>query len=577
MTRSSAWELSGNKTGARGLMPLILLICVAATAGRMVSAESRVTVRPPLCVDHDQQPIPLPKASEVSELYAILYNSWFRPLNLEGHVVSASDKGSLNVNAWDEVPDSSWFTNRIARQSVAAGEILTSLEGKNPEPGPWKIVRIRDEGYTPKVDIRDSSGTIYVLKFDLPDKPERNSAAERISTLVMHAAGYNVPYNTIVYFQPRDLELDKDSYYRDQIKRRRPMTHADLESLLARLKPRPDGTYRGMASLMLSGKTLGPFVYTGTRKDDLNDIIPHELRRELRGMRVIASWINHADVKDVNAMDVYVTGNYVKHYMLDFGSTMGSGDFIHGPYRVGHEYIYDGDATFHSLITLGFYRRPWEVGGKIIYPEVGYYQAALFDPAKWKPNYPNLAFLRMDDSDAYWGAKIVTAYSNRMVRRLAEAGDYSRPELTRHIEDVMLSRRDAIGNYWLDRITPLEEFRLARRDSGAELRFRDLALERGYADEGVRSYRVRSTDADGKELAPVTVTRTSHGAVGLPSAPSQRQGFAVLDRYGRSPSVRLLIQSNRRDGGWAFPVEVVLGHNGESSTLEILGWYHAPK
>jgi hypothetical protein len=415
------------------------------------------------------------------------------------------------------------------------------------------------------------------LKFDLPGTPERNSAAERICTLIMHAAGYNVPYNTIVYFRARDLELDQDSYYRDTLKRRRPMTPADLESLLKRLKARPDGTYRGMASLMLPGKALGPFVYSGRRKDDPNDIIPHELRRELRGMRVIASWINHADVKDINAMDLFVQGDYVKHYMLDFGSTMGSGDFIHGPYRVGHEYIYDGDATLHSLVSLGFYRRPWEVEGKIVYPEVGYYQAQLFDPARWKPNYPNLAFLRMDDSDAYWGAKIVTAYTDQMVRRLAEAGDYSRPEVTRHLEGVMLSRRDAIGNYWLDRITPLEEFTLVRSRSGLELRFRDLALERGYAEEESRSYRVQATDTEGKELAAVTVTRTDLQVVGLPSAALQKPGIEQPDRFGRSPSQRLLIQSNRRDGGWALPVEVVLGYTGGSSSPEILGWYHAPK
>jgi hypothetical protein len=536
-----------------------------------------MTVRPPLRVDYDQRPIALPKAVDVSELYAILYNSWLRPLNLEDHVVSASDKGALNVNAWDEVPDSSWFTNRIGRQPLSYDDVLAGLKGKSPDRGPWKVVRVRDEGYTPKVDIRDSSGAVYVLKFDLPDKPERNSAAERICTLIMHAAGYNVPYNTIVYFRPRDLELDKDSYYRDVLKRRRPMAQADLESLLRRLKARADGTYRGMASLVLPGKTLGPFVYAGRRKDDANDIIPHELRRELRGMLVIASWINHADVKDVNAMDVFVDGGYVRHYMLDFGSTMGSGDFIHGPYRIGHEYIYDGDAMLHSLITLGFYRRPWEAEGKIVYPEVGYYQATLFDPARWKPNYPNLAFLRADDSDAYWGAKIVTAYSNEVVRSLAEAGDFSRPEVTRHLEDVMLSRRDTIGNYWLDRITALEDFTLARGDSGVELRFRDLAMERGYADETSRSYRVRATDAGGKELAPVTVTSTRHRAVGVPTGALQTRGLEPPDRYGRRLLQRILIQSSRRGGGWALPVEVFLGCSGGSSTPEVLGWYHAPK
>ena len=358
------------------------------------------------------------------------------------------------------------------------------------------------------------------MKFDLPEKPERNSGAERICTLIMHASGYNVPYNTIVYFRPEDLTLDEKSYYRDALKRRRPMTQADLQALLQRLRAGPDGRYRGMASLMLPGEALGPFVYAGTREDDPNDIIPHELRRELRGMHVLASWINHADVKDVNALDVFIPYNkdsgYVKHYMLDFGSTMGSGDFIHGPYRVGHEYIYDGAAIGRSFITLGLWMRPWDAQGKILYPEIGYFQAELFDPGQWKPNYPNLAFLRMDDSDAYWGAKLVTAFSDETVDRLAETGKYSRPEVTAYLKTVLKQRKDAIGNYWFDRITPLEDPALERGEVGFRLLFRDLALERGYAKGDSRTYRVQVLDLDGKVWAGTAEIKTQGPIVQLP-------------------------------------------------------------
>ncbi|NWG13019.1 MAG: hypothetical protein HXY20_05730 [Acidobacteria bacterium] len=552
---------------------LVAAVCPAAIAGQ------RCKIRPPLWVDNDMRPIPeQPKERLVSELYAIVYNSWFRSLNLEQHVVAARDRGSLNVNAWDEVPDSSWFNNRIGRKPMSFSEILDGLQGKPPESGRWNVDRIRDEGYTPKVDITDASGERYVLKFDLAEKPERNSAAERICTLIMHAAGYNVPFNSIVFFRPEAFVLHAKSYYRDALGNRRPMTREDLNAVVNKLRSLPDGRYRGMASHFLNGIPLGPFVYVGTRKDDPNDLIPHELRRELRGMRVIASWINHADVKDVNALDLYVEGKgggkYVKHYMLDFGSTLGSGDFIHGPYRVGHEYIYDGAAIAHSFITFGFYRRPWEEKGRILYPEVGYYQAELFEPEKWKPNYPNLAFLRSDDSDCYWGAKIVTAFSDDTIRRLAQAGEYTRSEVTGHVEDVLKRRRDAIGNYWLDRITPLEDIRL---DQGS-LRFRDLALERGYADRASRAYRLRVFNASGKETSKPGETKTGECVLGLP-----QQSLSPIitgsspDRYGRRPAVRLLIQSNRRDRKWALPVEVILGYSGDQRIMGVLGWSHVPK
>ena len=57
--------------------------------------------------------------------------------------------------------------------------------------------------------------------------------------------------------------------------------------------------------------------------------VPHEHRRELRGNRVFAAWLNHDDSRAGNSLDMLVedqTGvSLVKHYMFDFGSSLGSG------------------------------------------------------------------------------------------------------------------------------------------------------------------------------------------------------------------------------------------------------------
>ena len=355
------------------------------------AADHALRVPPPLTVDGDNRNIQEPPEQRVSELYGIVYNSWMRHLSPGEKVAAARDTGALNINAWDEVPDSTWFTNRIGRQSMSFDEICAGLEGEPPATGEWSVLRVEDEGYTPKLRVRDRAGRTYVLKFD-PSIPEKNSGAELISTFVLHAAGYNVPHNTIVSFRSSDLLIVEGAYYTDAVGKRRPLTRADLEAVFKKIKPAANGSYRGLASMFLPGKGTGKFKYTGTRKWDPNDIVPHERRRELRGLRVIAAWINHADTGEKNTYDAYVTvggRSYLKHYLIDFGSTLGSGDYINGPYRVGHEYIFDGSAMGHSFITFGLWHRPWEERGQIVYPEIGCYDSELFEPQRWKPNYPN--------------------------------------------------------------------------------------------------------------------------------------------------------------------------------------------
>jgi hypothetical protein len=548
------------------LWPLLLLLIPMLTG----AAQSGFKLRLPLRIDRDDKAIPQPKVRQASDMYAVVYNTWLRRLSLEETL--AKRQAALNVNAWDEVPDSSWFTNRIGVRQFSFQEIVAGVEGRPPAPSPWRVDRRNDSGYTPKVEIEDASGQRYVLKFDPIGARERNSGAERIGTLIMYAVGYNVPHNSIVYFRPDDLRFDEKSSYRDPMGNPRQLTSADVEAVLRTLDPMPDGRYRGIASVYLPGTPLGPFVFTGRRKDDPNDTIPHELRRELRGLRVIGSWINHVDIKDNQSLDMYQVGRkFVKHYLIDFSATMGAYEWPSAPYRIGHEYMFDGAAIGKSFVSLGLWRRPWEVRGRVLHQEVGYFSSELFEPDKWKPSFPNLAFEKMDDGDGYWGAKIVTAFSDELVRKLAEAGEYSRPEVTQYVADVLLRRRDAVGKYWLNRVTPLEDVAL----DGSRLRFRDLATERGFADSGSRDYRFRVENLNRKRLTQDQVARS----VEIPSL-GQLASQAVAqppDRAGRTPLLRVLIQTRKDAKEWAMPLEVVLGRTSTNKDLQVLGWTHAAK
>jgi hypothetical protein len=550
---------------------LALVIAASASAN-----DNKPLLKPPLWVDPDDRNIPEPEEREVSELHDRMRNMWMRHIDLGYTARRMADRPALNVNAWDEVPDSTWFTNRIGREPVTRWQLLKGPPGLTPKPGKWLVTRLKTVGYTPGLRIRDEAGERFFIKFDLPSGPERNSAADRIGSLLMYAAGYNTPHNTIVTFRAEDLILNEDSEYENAVGKRRPMTRNDLSEAMAMIHRREDGTIRAMASHFIPGIPKGYFPYWGTRKDDPNDLIPHELRRELRGFQVIASWFNHVDVKEINSHETYVTEkgrSFLKHYLIDFGSTMGSGDFINGPCRVGYEYIFDGAAMGKSLVSLGHWERPWEPC-RIVHAEVGWFEADLFDPAKWKANYPNLAFVEMDTSDGYWGAKIVTAFNDDLVRALAEAGEYSRPEVTRYVEDVFLRRRNKIGTYWLDLVTPLETIELDATRQSWTLRFKDLAIDRGYlpADKRVYHYEVKGA----RNLTTLNKGQSQNvGSIEL--EPVADIELAPTDRWGRTPLVVIDIRSNRRVKDLALPVRVVVGFEKGNDDPRVLGWAHAPK
>ena len=78
-------------------------------------------------------------------------------------------------------------------------------------------------------------------------------------------------------------------------------------------------------SKYLAGVPKGPFLYEGKRPDDPNDRILRENRRELRGFRILAAFVNHTDTKAANALDTYdPETRYLTHHLIDFSSTLGA-------------------------------------------------------------------------------------------------------------------------------------------------------------------------------------------------------------------------------------------------------------
>ena len=231
--------------------------------------------------------------------------------------------------------------------------------------GTWTIVSGKMEGVAPGFTIRDGAGQLYFIKFDPPSNPEMASGAEVISTKFFHAFGYHVPENYIATVRRDALVIGEDARIEDDNGRRRQMDLSDLESLLKRGARNTDGSYRVLASKALEGKPVGPFRYYGTRPDDPNDIFPHEHRRELRGLLVFCAWLNHDDSRSINSLDTLVSAGgrtIVRHHLLDFGSTLGSGTTQAQSRRAGNEFLWESRPTLHHDAHARLLRAPVDQG-----------------------------------------------------------------------------------------------------------------------------------------------------------------------------------------------------------------------
>lgn len=402
------------------------------------------------------------------------------------HVQAADD-----VNALGEVVNSTWFTNRIGLFPLTEAEVARGPgRGRGPdESGPWTIVSAKTEGVTPGFNIRDAQGAVYLVKFDPPGHLGMTTCAGVVSARILHAAGYNVPEDATVTFERSDLVLGENVRIKLPDGSRRSMTDADIDAILDSVDRLEDGRWFAITSRFLSGTPVGPFDYRGRRRDDPNDRIPHEDRRSLRGLEVFASWLNHFDTKQHNSLDMYVEEEgrrFVRHYLIDFASTLGSG--AKGPQpRHGYEYTVDLPAIGSRLLSFGFHESVWRTRTR---PEgleqVGYLDAESYDPIEFKPMQPNSAFANCTDDDLYWAAKIITAFTDEHLAAIVATAGYE-PAAATYVAERLAERRDAIGRTAFTEVPPLDFFRL--EDDG--IVFRDLGDERGIYPGTSPTYRMR--------------------------------------------------------------------------------------
>jgi len=480
---------------------------------------------------------------------------------------------ALDINAFDEVPDSSFFVNRHGRKRLSRDAVKQGpATGSGPDPnGAWRVLKGKSDGVTVGFFIEDEKGVKYLLKFDPKDNLEMATAAEIIGHKFFHAFGYHVPEYYLVRFSPEILTVDPNATYYDDNGFKKPLTREALKKLLSLIPKLKRGMLRASASKLLPSPRKGYMDIDGRRKSDPDDLIVHENRRAIRGLSVFASWLNHYDLRKSNTLDILVSEDgevYLKHYLIDFGSTLGSAATHPKDPVAGYEHIVDWVEVAETIPHFKLFEDPWEkrwdmMSRTIEYPSLGNFDNYEFDPGKWKTQLPYKAFGRLTAGDAFWATKIIMAFTDDNIKSIVSTAEYSDPQDEALISDILIARRDIIGKYWFSRVTPLDQIRLFDLGSGAfEVRAKDLAVAHGFERIETSSYRYRLTtfgqDNDRRGHA--------YREVRSPSFP------IALTELGNVKEVRLAIQVRRSASGeWSKPpLEVTLAESARDHSLQIV-------
>jgi hypothetical protein len=522
------------------LLALGLILCLCACGG----GARRFPVRDATWRDTDLDPVTLactkrPNDKEPSHVSCApepyvsplvwdgADNSFFRPVAKVFAVDPPAE--ARNVNALDEVPDSAWFTNRLGKKKPSIDELLRGactpgdlLDGATATPDSWVIDQGKPNGSSPGFRVKIDGKKKYMFKSDSKNQPERPSASSAIGAAVYHAVGFHTSCEQIVYVRKDALKLTPGLRFTANTGVTKDFDAKALDKVFEEATPRGDA-YRFQASAWLPGYLLGPFKYERTRSDDPNDVIPHEDRRDLRGARVLAAWVDHFDAREQNSMDSWIAQNpkvpdsspgFVRHYYLDTSDVFGSEwDWDAISRRLGHSYLLDWADIGVDFVTLGLVSRPWEREHKEPGMEMfGYFHWREFEPDTWKNEYQNPAFSRATEHDNAWMARILSRFDYADIKALVTLGKFTRPEASEYLSLVLEMRLRKIVERYLTVLSPLADFRV----DGDVLCGVDLARRRTARPEGEFKY---AATASGVGALAIDVNPEGEVCMRVPRAP----------------------------------------------------------
>src|SRR5688572_4938042 len=461
----------------RRLCQLALMVGLITAPTALVAQGPRFYPDDPLTREPPPYPTIAPEARALSEILELVGDTLGRPgeRHPQSGVIPAGGISTLG-----EVLDGPWFENRHATRRLSREALIRGPRtvGAPTEEGAWQVLAVKPYGLRPGVLIGDARQRRYLLLFDDPRSPEVSTSAQVVSSHILHAIGYQAPECYIVTFSREKLVLAEGAEIISSAGNKRTLTEEDIDAFLNQVARTGPRRYRAVAihvSPPDATSVLGPYQMFSTRSDDPNDIVPHEHRRDLRGLFVIASWINLATVRATSTMDLLIDDGaappHIRHYILELWSSLGGGG-AGGPKQAwdGNDPLFDAGAAFKNMVGLGVWSPAWM---RAHYPRirgVGRFESETFDPPRWTPIERLAPFENRLPDDDFWGAKQVTAFTDEDIRALVSTGEYTDPAAAEWIARTLIARRDKIRRYYFANVLPLDAFRI----ENGQLAFDDL-------------------------------------------------------------------------------------------------------
>ena len=501
-------------------MRALLTVLLVACAGTPPAGTVRFANQPPVWRVDDRKDVPKQPAKRDFYRYSYHFNTYYERTKRAFEL--RRDRRALGVNSLDEVPDSTWFTNRVGVREVTPDEIRRGPAPSSPEDHlPWTILKAKTGGTQAGFLAKDARGVKFLLKFDREDLPEVETGADAIVARLLWAAGYNTPADHVVYFRREDLTIDPKAKLDD----------AAVTKALEHVAKNGEGKIRAIASVFIDGEILGGTPRLGTRADDPNDLIPHELRRDQRGQAPLFAWLAHTDAKEDNTLDTWQADpvdpsiHYVKHYLLDFGNALGADVAITNHLYLGHQYEIDPQAVITSIAGLGLVERPWEHRKMTGIRGLGIYTVDDYDPGSWKPNTPSqLPVIWADRHDQFWGSKILIRFTRAQIAAAVEAARFTDPRATSYMTQMLIARQRKTAKYWFARVNPIADFTV--RDG--MLCFTDLAIQYALTRRPTR-FTVSAFDPDNRAIGKTLVSPDKLGRACLrPHLAARSDRYTIL-------------------------------------------------